>query len=94
MWQSITNARVNQLSRPPQIRHRSRHLCEASGKTLLMSACDQLLNARPVVDDLESPDVGSGVFERFTGRREQTLGHFESLSKLFTRRKIARGSGV
>ena len=64
-----------------------RHLREASDTTLLVSACDKLFNARAIVDDLENPDVGSGIFDRFTGTREQTLGYYESLSELFTSRK-------
>lgn len=55
------------------------HLADASDATLLVSACDKLHNARAIVQDLENPAIGSGVFERFKGGKAGTLGYYESL---------------
>jgi (p)ppGpp synthase/HD superfamily hydrolase len=72
------------------------HLSDAPGYVLLVSACDKLHNARAIVQDLEDPDVGHKVFERFKGRREGTLGYYQSLSEIFARRGAAsaRSLGV
>lgn len=66
------------------------HLAEASEDTLLVSACDKLHNARAIVQDLESPDVGIKVFERFKPGKAGTLAYYESLARTF----IARGAPV
>jgi len=52
------------------------HLKTAPDQTLLVSACDKLHNARAIVQDLEDPDVGTRVFDRFTGGRDGTLGYY------------------
>lgn len=59
------------------------HLQRADARTLLVSGCDKLHNARAVVQDLENPTVGVAVFERFTGGRDGTLGYYEALSRIF-----------
>jgi (p)ppGpp synthase/HD superfamily hydrolase len=64
------------------------HLRTASEQTLLVSACDKLHNARAIVQDLESPDVGTRVFERFTGGREGTLGYYQALAEIFVSRGL------
>jgi len=68
------------------------HLGTASDTTLLVSACDKLHNARAIVQDLEDPEVGPAVFERFTGGRAGSLGYYQSLVEVFTARgiKVAR----
>ena len=60
------------------------HLKKASEQTLLVSACDKLHNARAIVQDLEDPDVGTRVFDRFTGGREGTLGYYHALAEIFS----------
>ena len=55
-------------------------------KTLLVSACDKLLNARAIVQDLESDEIGATFFDRFTGGREGTLWYYRSLAAIFSRR--------
>ena len=55
------------------------HLKTAPDQTLLVSACDKLHNARAIVQDLEDPDVGTRVFDRFTGGRAGTLGYYQAL---------------
>jgi len=60
------------------------HLKTASEQTLLVSACDKLHNARAIVQDLEDPDVGTRVFERFTGGRDGTLGYYQALAEIFS----------
>lgn len=64
------------------------HLRTASDQTLLVSACDKLHNARAIVQDLEDPDVGMHVFDRFTGGREGTLGYYQALSEIFSTRGV------
>ena len=65
-----------------------RHLADASQDTLLVSACDKLHNARAIVRDLESTDVGQGVFERFKAGRDGTLAYYESLARVYTSRGV------
>lgn len=63
------------------------HLRQVSETILLVSGCDKLHNARAILGDLENPDVGTAVFERFTARREGTLGYYQSLSAILTARQ-------
>lgn len=65
------------------------HLADADDDTLLVSGCDKLHNARAIVDDLERPQVGKRVFERFTGGRDGTLTYYRLLADLFTQRDAA-----
>ena len=62
------------------------HLAKAPDATLLVSGCDKLHNARAILNDLENPEVGTRVFDRFTGGREGTLGYYQSLSEVFSKR--------
>jgi hypothetical protein len=55
---------------------------------LLVSACDKLHNARAIVQDLENPDVGTRVFDRFTGGRDGTLGYYQALVEIFSERAL------
>jgi (p)ppGpp synthase/HD superfamily hydrolase len=64
------------------------HLKTAPDQTLLVSACDKLHNARAIVQDLEDPDVGTRVFDRFTGGRAGTLGYYQALAEIFVAREI------
>ena len=68
------------------------HLKQAPKATLLVSACDKLHNARAIVQDLEDPEVGTRVFDRFTGGRAGTLGYYHSLAQIFLARetRVAR----
>lgn len=64
------------------------HLKAAPDLTLLVCACDKLHNARAIVQDMEDPRVGSGVFDRFTGGREGTLGYYQALAEILSARDI------
>ena len=64
------------------------HLKTAPDQTLLVSACDKLHNARAIVQDLEDPEVGTRVFDRFTGGRDGTLGYYHSLAEIFSARNV------
>lgn len=64
------------------------HLAQAPDEVLLVSGCDKLHNARAIVQDLEDPAVGTGVFDRFTGGRSGSLGYYESLATIFAARKV------
>jgi (p)ppGpp synthase/HD superfamily hydrolase len=65
------------------------HLAEAPDEVLLVSGCDKLHNARAIVQDLENPDVGDAVFDRFKGGAEGTLGYYEALSRVFVSRETS-----
>lgn len=64
------------------------HLRQAPDATLLVSACDKLHNARAIVQDLEDPEIGTRVFDRFTGGRDGTLGYYQSLAEIFSARGV------
>ena len=64
------------------------HLRHADARTLLVSGCDKLHNARAVVQDLEDPACGPAVFDRFTGARDGTLGYYEALARVFADRGV------
>lgn len=66
-----------------------KHLVDASDDTLLVSACDKLHNARAIVQDLENPAVGTGVFDRFKAGRDGTLAYYESLTRTYVARGLA-----
>jgi (p)ppGpp synthase/HD superfamily hydrolase len=63
------------------------HLAEAPDAVLLVSNCDKLHNARAIMRDLENPDVGVAVFDRFTSGPAGTLAYYESLSSIFLARQ-------
>lgn len=64
------------------------HLKVVPEATLLVSACDKLHNARAIVQDLENPEIGTRVFDRFTGGREGTLGYYQALAEIFMARGV------
>ena len=64
------------------------HLEAESAATLLVSACDKLHNARAIVADLENPEVGGKVFDRFTAGRDGTLSYYHALAELFVRKGV------
>ena len=68
------------------------HLAQAPDDVLLVSCCDKLHNARAIVQDLETPTVGSAVFERFTGGRDGTLWYYRALADIFTARAAPSAS--
>ena len=65
------------------------HLKKAPDATLLVSACDKLHNARAIVQDLEDPEIGTRVFDRFTGGRDGTLGYYQALAEIFSARGVS-----
>jgi (p)ppGpp synthase/HD superfamily hydrolase len=70
------------------------HLKTAPDQTLLVSACDKLHNARAIVQDLEDPEVGTRVFDRFTGGRTGTLAYYHSLAEIFSARNVTSSQGA
>lgn len=62
------------------------HLAHADDDSLLVSACDKLVNARAILDDLLDPEVGVAVFERFSASKDRTLWYYESLAEVFMKR--------
>lgn len=65
------------------------HLEQVDETTLLVSACDKLHNARAIVQDLEYDEIGTTVFDRFTGGREGTLWYYRNLALIFSTRDAA-----
>ena len=63
------------------------HLAEASDEVVLVSACDKLHNARAILQDLENPNVGCAVFERFKGGVVGTLNYYDALSQVIVERR-------
>lgn len=59
------------------------HLAGVGKDSLLVSACDKLHNARTIVEDLDNPAVGLGVFDRFKAGREGTLWYYGALAHAF-----------
>lgn len=47
-----------------------------------------------IVRDLESPDVGISVFDRFNAGREGTLRYYHSLCEVFLTRGAATGRAL
>lgn len=62
------------------------HLRHVPESVLLVSGCDKLHNARAILGDLENPEVGTAVFERFTGKRDNSLRYYQSLADILTTR--------
>jgi len=71
-----------------------KHLRNEKADALLVSCCDKLHNARAIVTDLENPQVGRAVFDRFTGKRDGTLRYYHSISGIFTRRKVRAAAAL
>lgn len=65
------------------------HLETEPDDVLLVSGCDKLHNARAILADLEDRRVGLSVFSRFTGGKVGTLGYYQSLVNVFSRRGTA-----
>jgi hypothetical protein len=40
------------------------------------------------VQDLENPEIGTRVFDRFTGGRDGTLGYYQALAEIFSARNV------
>ena len=58
------------------------HLRKEDEASLLVSGCDKLHNALAILADLEDPQVGQKVFDRFTGGKDGTLRYYESIARL------------
>ncbi|AEO41441.1 HD domain-containing protein [Xanthomonas euvesicatoria] len=65
------------------------HLRKTPERALLVSGCDKLYNARSIVQDLENPAVGQGIFDVFTAGREGTLWYYAALEEVFRTRNAA-----
>ena len=40
------------------------------------------------MQDLEDPEIGTRVFDRFTGGRDGTLGYYQALADIFSARDV------
>ena len=72
------------------------HLRQEDEASLLVSGCDKLHNALAILTDLENPEVGQAVFDRFTAGRDGTLRYYASIARLLHDRKapMARRFGA
>jgi (p)ppGpp synthase/HD superfamily hydrolase len=59
------------------------HVLEAPASTLLVSASDKLHNARALLRDIRTD--GRRVWDRFTGKRDDTLWYYRALIEAFRR---------
>jgi (p)ppGpp synthase/HD superfamily hydrolase len=55
-------------------------------RTLRVSCCDKLYNARAIVSDLHA--IGFDVFRRFTAGTKGTLWYYAELAKVFEQRQV------
>lgn len=62
-------------------------LREEDARALLVSGCDKLHNARAILGDLERPEVGAAVFERFTAGRDGSLRYYQSIAAILGQRQ-------
>jgi len=62
------------------------HLRTGDVASLLVSGCDKLHNARAILIDLEKPDMGVRVFDRFQIGRDGTLRYYASIGVILTER--------
>ena len=77
--------------KPPWRERKQRYLERVRGEpeeVLLVSAADKLYNMREILMDLR--EHGPGVWERFSGRREGSLGYYRELIEVF-RGRTPRG---
>jgi len=58
-------------------------LATKSADALLVTSCDKLHNARSILADMD--EVGAGVFERFTAKRDGTLWCYRALADELSR---------
>ncbi len=57
------------------------HLSEAGPSVWLVAAADKLYNARNVLEDYRI--VGEALWDRFTGKRDDSLWYYRTLAKTF-----------
>jgi (p)ppGpp synthase/HD superfamily hydrolase len=62
------------------------HLRTADDDLLRVSLADKVHNARAILRDLRKPDVGEGVWARFSQPKERTLWYYRSLAGRFCER--------
>ena len=53
---------------------------------LLVSNADKLHNARCILRDLEDPEVGAKLWDRFSSSADENLWYYETLVEIFTRK--------
>ena len=61
------------------------HLETADQETLLVSLSDKIHNARSILRDLRKPEIGTTVWARFKGPKEETLWYYRELANAFQR---------
>ncbi len=63
------------------------HLSAADADTLLVSLADKIHNARSILRDLRTPEVGAAVWGRFKSSKQDTIRHYRALAKAFARHR-------
>ncbi len=59
------------------------HLAEMDQETLLVSLADKVHNARAILRDSRNPEVGPGIWDRFSQPRASTLWYYAQLAECF-----------
>jgi|SRR6516165_9054927 hypothetical protein len=62
------------------------HLDTADEDVLRVSLADKVHNARAILRDLRTPEVGESIWARFNQPREKTLWYYRSLADKFRER--------
>ncbi len=81
----------DEIRKPPWLERKQQYLERVRGEpeeVLLVSAADKLYNMREILMDVR--ELGSGVWERFKGRREGSLWYYHGLIEAF-RGRTPRG---
>jgi len=59
------------------------HLLDADEDIIRVSLADKVHNARAILRDLRTPDIGEGIWSCFSVPKERTLWYYSSLAKAF-----------
>lgn len=62
------------------------HLKDQPDEVLLISGCDKLHNAMTIVHDIERPELGLAVFDRFKSGRNGSLRYYHTVTQIFEAR--------
>jgi (p)ppGpp synthase/HD superfamily hydrolase len=80
-------ANVSAGERKPDWRTRKtryiQHLEIVDKDVLLVSLADKIHNARSILRDSRTPEIGPRIWERFSKPKNDTLWHYEELARAF-----------
>jgi (p)ppGpp synthase/HD superfamily hydrolase len=84
---SVVNTSAGQHKEDKRLRNARyiEHLESADQDTLLVALSDKVHNARSILRDLRKPEIGTNVWARFKGSKEDILRHYRELATAFQR---------